>query len=55
MGGEPQTQVIKVEKLADGEYRASNLVIDRKGNWEIHLQLKDKNEIADSVVVKFKL
>lgn len=55
VGGEPQTQVIKVEKLADGEYRASNLVIDRKGNWEIHLQLKDKNEIADSVVVKFKL
>lgn len=55
IGGEPQTQVIKVEKIADGEYRASNLVFDRKGVWEIHLQLKDKNEVTDSVVKKIKL
>lgn len=55
VGGEPQTQVIKVEKIADGEYRASNLIFDHKGSWEIHLQLKDKNEVADSVIKKIKI
>ena len=55
VGGEPQTQVIKVEKIAAGEYRASNLVFDRKGSWEIHLQLKDKNVITDSFVKIIKI
>lgn len=54
-GGESQTQIIKVEKLADGEYRVSNLIFDRIGNWELHLQLKNKNEVTDSVVKRLKL
>lgn len=54
---QPQAQEIKIEKLADGEYRASNLVFDRKGNWELHLQLKDadKNDVTDSVVMRLKI
>ncbi len=55
VGSVPQKQVIKVEKITDGVYRASNVIFDRNGIWEIHLQLKNNNEVTDSVIKKFKL
>ena len=54
-GGDLQQQVLKVEKISDGEFRVSNLVIDRVGYWEIHLQLKENNEVVDFVVKKIKI
>lgn len=53
-GGEIQSQPIKVEKISDGEFRVSDLVIDRAGYWEIHLQLKENNEVVDFVIKKIK-
>ena len=54
-GEQSKAQPLKVEKLADGEYRVSNLIFDHAGNWEIHLQLKDKDEVTDSLVKKLKI
>lgn len=51
-GGEFSTKPVKLEKLAVGEYKASNVVLDKTGEWEIWLQLKDAKAVIDQVVKK---
>ncbi len=46
---------ITITRLDLGTYRASNVFFVMPGDWEIHFQSKQGEEVKDEVVVDFTL
>jgi hypothetical protein len=44
---------VRVTPLGSGTYRAERVFFTMRGNWEIHFQLKDGEEIKDEVVFPY--
>lgn len=43
---------VTVSKLSEGHYRVSNVFFVMKGEWEIHIQIKDGDKLIEEVVEK---
>ena len=46
---------VKVDKLDTGTYRAKNVFFTMGGSWEIRIQLKSGNDIADEAIIPINL
>lgn len=46
---------VTLEKIKDGEYKATQVFFIMPGSWEIHIQIKNDKTVVDEVVKKFNL
>lgn len=44
-----QSAAVKITKVHEGEFSVENVILDRKGLWEIQLLLKDGSKVVDQV------
>jgi hypothetical protein len=46
---------VTVERLPDGNYRASKVFFSMRGRWDIRIQLKEGNAVVDQAVIGLDL
>jgi hypothetical protein len=46
---------VTIEKVSEGQYRASKVFFIMPGEWEIRLQLKDGKNVTDQIIKKITI